>query len=59
MTNTSLLCSFNATEAILVIKLSAMPHAILDIVDVLQGAITMESNLTDPDESGENKSSLS
>lgn len=39
--------------------MSAMPHAILDIVDVLQGAITIESNLTDPDESGENMSPLS
>jgi hypothetical protein len=55
---TSFLRSLRATEAILVMRLSAMPAAIFDIVEVLQGAMTNESNLTEPEASGEYMSSL-
>ena len=56
MSSTSLLLSLRATDATRVTRLSAIPQDILDIVDALHGATTMESKLAEPDARGENMS---
>jgi len=59
ISRTNLRLSLSATEAARVMRLSAIPHAILDMVDVEQGAIAIESNMKEPDAIAANRSSFS
>lgn len=54
---TNFLFSFRVTAAARVIKLSAIPQAILERVEAEQGRITIASHGLDPEANGEERSS--